>query len=195
MIQSEHTFVINTSIDQVWKYVNDIQGWASIFPGYQDCNLIDEDRTTWTIKVSAAGVTRTDKVQVHVEKWDGPTQVDFRFDVDDLPVEGNGAYIASAKSAHETEVSLKVCIIGSGPMAPMWEAVGTPMLPEFVKGFAAKLKAEIELVSGVGSVGAAETPMAMPMIKGMIQTLFAIFKSRIKALFGISSNKNNEGSL
>ena len=78
-------------------------------------------------------------------------------------------------------------------MAPMWEAVGTPMLPEFVKGFAAKLKAEIELVSGVGSVGAADTPMAMPMVKGMIQSLFAAFKSKIKALFGMSSN--NEGSL
>lgn len=170
MIANEYRFVINMPIDRVWSYVEDIKGWAEIFPGYQDCVLVDDDHSQWTIKVSAAGVTRTDKVQVHVHEWAGPEQVLFRFDVDDLPVEGNGSYSASAKSPNETEVLLKVCIIGSGPMAPMWEAVGTPMLPEFVKGFATKLKNEIEFNAGVGTTSAADTAFALPVIKGVIKS-------------------------
>ena len=192
MIANEYRFVIDTSIDKVWNYVEDIKGWAEIFPGYQDCVLIDADHSQWTIKVSAAGVTRTDTVQVHVDEWSGPEQVLFRFDVDDLPVEGNGSYIASAKSPNETEVVLKVCIIGSGPMAPMWEAVGTPMLPEFVKGFATKLKNEIEFTSGVGTTSAADTAFAMPMIKGVIKSSFMALWFWLKSLFGLGSKATKE---
>lgn len=192
MIANEHRFVIGTSIDKVWNYVEDIKGWAEIFPGYQECVLIDDKHSQWTIKVSAAGVTRTDKVQVHVEEWSGPEQVLFRFDVDDLPVEGSGSYIASAKGPNETEVSLKVCIIGSGPMAPMWEAVGTPMLPEFVKAFANKLKNEIEFTTGVGSVGAADTAFALPMIKGVIKSSFMGLWFWLRSVLGLGSKSNKE---
>ncbi|MAR90986.1 MAG: SRPBCC family protein [Pseudomonadota bacterium] len=197
MIANEHTFTIDTSIDRVWDYVEDIRGWASIFPGYQDCSLINDNDSEWTIKVSAAGVTRTDNVKVHVEQWNGPERVDFVFDVDDLPVEGNGTYTASACGTNQTEVTLKVCIIGSGPMAPMWEAVGTPLLPEFVKGFAAKLKAEIEYVTGVGTVSAAETAFALPVIKGVIRSTVAALTLWIKGLLGFAPKhieKEKEGT-
>lgn len=197
MITSEHAFVIDTSIDNVWKYVEDIRGWASIFPGHQDCTLINENDSQWTIKVSAAGVTRTDKVQVHVEQWDGPERVNFVFDVDDLPVEGNGSYIATSTGPNTTEVTLKVCIIGSGPMAPMWEAVGTPLLPEFVKTFASKLKAEVEFVTGVGTVSAADTGFMLPMMRGVIKSAYAAFSLWIKTLFGFGPkaiNKEKEGT-
>lgn len=197
MIESEHSFVIDTSIENVWNYVEDIRGWASIFPGHQDCTLINDDDSEWTIKVSAAGVTRTDKVKVHVEKWDGPENVNFVFDVTDLPVEGNGTYLATKKSTNETEVTLKVCIIGSGPMAPMWEAVGTPILPEFVKAFAAKLKAEIEFVTGVGTVSAAETGFALPMFLGVVKSLVTALRMKLKSLFGMTPkviDKGKEGA-
>ena len=198
MIANEHSFLVQTSIKDVWDYVENIPGWASIFPGHQNCELINEDDSVWTIKVSAAGVTRTDKVKVHVEKWDKPQQVDFVFDVDDLPVEGNGTYVAIAKSSNETEVTLRICIIGSGPMAPMWEAVGTPMLPEFVKAFATKLKAEIELAAGVGTASAADTGFALPMFKGMVKSLLAGFVLWLKGLVGLKPkhdiSKEKEGA-
>ncbi len=197
MIQSEHPFVIESPIGNVWSYVEDIPGWASLFPGHQSCTLIDENDSEWIIKVSAAGVTRTDKVKVHVEEWAGPNRVSFEFDVLDLPVVGNGCYIAEPIGANQTQVTLSVCIIGSGPMAPMWEAVGTPMLPEFVKAFAAKLKADIEFKAGVGTVSAAETGFALPMMVGLFKSTFAAMKLWIKGLFGDTcknTNKEKEGT-
>ncbi|MDY6921820.1 MAG: SRPBCC family protein [Pseudomonadota bacterium] len=190
MIANEQTFTINTSIDKVWNYVEDIPRWAAIFPGHQNCELLSEHDSTWTIKVSAAGVTRTDKVQVHVEEWAGPERVDFVFSVDDLPVEGNGSYLASSRSPLETDVTLKVCIIGSGPMAPMWEAVGTPMLPELVKTFAAKLTAEIEQAAGVENARTADNSFALSMFKGMVKSGFATLAFWLKRLFGLG-NKNS----
>jgi hypothetical protein len=60
------------------------------------------------------------------------------------PVQGSGSYTALQKSAGETEVALRVSVAGSGPMAPMWEAMSRPLLPQLAKSFAEKLKVEIE---------------------------------------------------
>jgi hypothetical protein len=51
---------------------------------------------------------------------------------------------ASRKAADETEVALRVRVEGSGPMAPMWEAMSRPLLPKLAKSFAGRLKGEIE---------------------------------------------------
>jgi hypothetical protein len=41
-----------------------------------------------------------------------------------------------------------VRVEGSGPMAPMWEAMGRPLLPQLAKAFAAQLRDKIEGASG-----------------------------------------------
>jgi hypothetical protein len=48
------------------------------------------------------------------------------------------------KTAQETEVTLKVRVQGSGPMAALWEAMSKPLLPQLAKSFAGQLKSEIE---------------------------------------------------
>jgi carbon monoxide dehydrogenase subunit G len=192
MIQDEQSITIDTSLENVWNYVQDIEGWASIFPGYQSCVLKNENDSEWTIKVSAAGVTRTDTVQVHVEKWNGPGSVEFVFAVDDLPVDGSGTYLAKSIGDNQTEISLQVCIVGSGPMAPMWEAVGTPLLPEFVKNFAMRLKAEIENVSGVGTTTAQDVGFAMPVFTGMVKSSFIALFQWLKNLVGLNSKQESK---
>ena len=42
------------------------------------------------------------------------------------------------------KVTLRVQVRGSGPPAPMREAMGRPLLPKLAKGFAGQLKTEIE---------------------------------------------------
>jgi hypothetical protein len=83
--------------------------------------------------------------------------VHFSYRLESEPVIGSGSYIATPRGAHQTEVSLKVRVEGSGPMAPMWEAMSRPMLPQLAKTFAAQLKAEIEK-----SAGAPASPLAPP---------------------------------
>ena len=144
MIETEQTVVINAGIDRIWDYVKDMQRWASIMPGYRECAVIDANDSRWTLKVGAGGLVRTVNVRVHVDKWNGPGEVDFTYKLEGDPVQGGGSYRASAKDAHVTEVALKVRVEGSGPVAPLWEAMGRPLLPQFAKSFAGQLKAEIE---------------------------------------------------
>jgi carbon monoxide dehydrogenase subunit G len=144
MIETEQTISIDAPIEAVWTYVRDIERWANLMPGLRECEVTDDNDSRWTLKVGVGGMVRTVKVLVHVDEWDGPERVSFSFKLDGDPVGGGGAYLATSKGPGETEVRLKVQVVGSGSMAPMWEAMGKPLLPQFAKAFAGQLKDEIE---------------------------------------------------
>ena len=169
MIEAEHPVRIDVGIDQVWDYVRDIRKWAAVFPGCRACDVISEHDSRWTLKVGAGGMVRTVNVQVHVDQWAGPEQVHFSYRLEGEPVVGSGSYLAARKGADQTEVCLKVCVEGSGPMAPMWEAVSRPLLPQLAKSFAGKLKADIEQTA------------ALPAAQGMVAAGRTSVLARIRA--------------
>ena len=70
---------------------------------------------------------RTVKVDVHVEQWDAPERVSFSFKLQGDPVKGGGTYFAIANGPPAIEMTLALRVEGSGPMAPMWEAMGAPL--------------------------------------------------------------------
>lgn len=156
MIEAEKSFVIGAPIDSVWDYVRDIGKWASLLPGCRECAIIDEHNSRWTIKVGAGGLVKTVNVLVCVEKWDGPERVNFTYKLESEPVVGGGCYIASKTGSHATDVRLQLRVEGSGPMAPMWEAVCKPLFNPLAGAFTEKLKTEIEQYVGVPALPAAE---------------------------------------
>jgi carbon monoxide dehydrogenase subunit G len=144
VIQTAQRVTIAADIEHVWAYVNEIQRWAALMPGCRACAVIDARDSHWLMKVGIGGMVRTVNVLVHVDQWAGPERVDFSYTLAGDPVVGGGCYAAVRKSAHETEVTLSVRVEGSGSMAPMWEALCRPLLPQLAKSFAGRLKAEIE---------------------------------------------------
>jgi len=158
MIEAEQSIVIDAAITGVWDYVQDIRKWANLFPGCRECIVIDEHDSKWIIKVGAGGMVRTVNVLVHVDQWAGPERVDFSYKLESEPVVGSGSYIATKKGASETEITLKLRVEGSGPMAPMWEAVSRPLMPQLAKSFSSKLKLEIEQFVGIAAPAAAPGP-------------------------------------
>lgn len=164
MIETEQTIVIDAAIGDVWSYARDMQRWASIMPGYQECQIVDDENSLWVLKIGVGGLVRTVKVQVRVDRWAGPDAVDFTFALQGDPVNGGGAYRARALSPSQTEVVLTVQVNGSGPMAPMWEAMGGPVLPKFARGFAEQLKAMIEQAFAAPGAPAPAEPVARPSL-------------------------------
>jgi carbon monoxide dehydrogenase subunit G len=155
MIETEQTVTIREDIGRVWDFARDIRGWASLMPGMQECEVIDDDNSRWTLKVGVGGLVRTVKVRVQVDEWDGPGRVFFTYKLEGDPVQGGGSYHATASGPGETEVKLHVRVEGGGPMAPMWEAMGKPLLPQLAKGFAGQLRDKIEeALAGTAPVAA-----------------------------------------
>jgi carbon monoxide dehydrogenase subunit G len=176
VIETEQTVAVARSIDDTWAYAKDFQRWASIMPGYQSCEIENEDNSLWILKVGIGAMIRTIKVRVHVKEWAGPRRVDFSFDVEGDPVLGAGTYHAVSTGPSQTDMTLRVQVEGSGPMAAMWEAMGRPMLPKFAKAFAEQLKDRIEAFDSP-----AEAAVPMPVTGG---GLMARLRALWSALFG-----------
>jgi carbon monoxide dehydrogenase subunit G len=184
VIETEQSIVIDTCIDNVWNYVEDIRRWADLFPGCKACEVIDDHNSKWTLKVGAGGLVKTVNVLVHIEQWNGPGRVDFSYRLENEPVVGGGAYIATRKSDSATDIALQVRVEGSGPMAPMWEAVSRPLLPQLAKLFAGKLKTEIETVAAAGG----ETRVDHGAAPSLFETIKYRIKQLLRALFGAKTN-------
>lgn len=176
MIEAQHTTTVDVPLERVWDYVVDIGNWAQLMPGLQSFEVIDDDNSRWVLKVGVGGMVRTVKVAVHVEEWAGPERARFSFKLEGDPVQGGGTYTAAAQG-DRTEFTLAVQVVGSGPVAPMWEALGRPVLPTFVKAFAGQLKAKIEENAGTGDALAigtqpASRPSLLARLRHWFRTLF-----------------------
>lgn len=171
MIETTQSVGINASIAQVWAYAEDINRWAGLMPGLVDCVVQDADNSRWTLKVGVGALVRTVKVAVHVDRWAGPDAADFTFTLDNDPVNGSGTYRARSLSPNETEVAFHVQVWGEGQMAPMWEAMGKPLLPKFARAFADQFKGEVEQL--VATAPARERTSIMTRVLAWFRQLFS----------------------
>ncbi|MCB2060333.1 MAG: SRPBCC family protein [Novosphingobium sp.] len=182
MIDTEQKVVIGVGIDRVWDYVKDMERWANLMPGMREFTVVDDDDSRWVLKVGVGGLVRTVTVDVHVDRWAGPEHVTFSYKLEGDPVLGGGTYDAVPLGANQTEVILNVRVEGSGPMAPMWEAMGRPLLPQLASGFAGQLKGAIEQEAGVvpaEAAQAADRPSLFAAIGAWLRRLWlAIFGRR-----------------
>lgn len=181
MIDTQQTVTIGVGIHRIWDYVRDIRRWAALMPGMRECDVIDDDNSRWVLKVGVGGLVRTVTVDVHVEQWNEPDHVPFTYALQGDPVGGSGTYTAVEKGPEETEITLDVRVIGSGALAPMWEAMGRPLLPQLAKGFAGQLKEAIELHYGEASAGTMAGPKAPPAAR---PSLLARIANWFRRLFG-----------
>lgn len=149
MIEANHALTVDRGIGPVWEYVQDIRQWATLFPGCNACEVIDEHHSKWVVKVGAGGLVKTINVLVTVTEWRGPEAVDFTYQLESEPVIGSGSYRATTLGTDSTEIRFHIVVEGSGPMAPMWEAVSKPLLPQMAKAFSTKLKTAIEAQSAL----------------------------------------------
>lgn len=182
MIEAQHQVVIGTGIENVWDYVQDISKWALLFPGCRECEIIDDNHSKWIIKVGAGGLVKTVNVLVHVEQWDGPERVIFSYKLESEPVVGKGSYTATRNGDNETGIELTVTVEGSGQMAPMWEAMCKPLLPQMAKAFSGKLKESIEEINGIK--GVEKRPSLLGRIGGWCRKIW-------QGLFGGSLNSKS----
>lgn len=184
MIETTQSVPVRVGIDTVWNYVKDIRRWAELLPGLQDCDIINDDESRWVLKVGVGGLVRTVKVDVRVDQWDGPERVFFSYKLQGDPVKGGGSYHAVPTGTDSIEMTLSLSVEGSGPMAPMWEAMGGPLLPRFARAFADQLAGGIEAeqlrTAGVGGFA--------PASPAKTQGPFAVLLWLWRAVFGRSKS-------
>lgn len=160
MLEHQQPISIGAANALVWSYVSDMANWAAIMPGFRDYEVVSDADSRWTLKVGVGALVKTVHVLVHIDLWREPDRVEFSYRLEGEPVSGSGAYQATSPVPDATEVMLTVSIVGSGPMAPAWEAMARPILPRLANGFAQELKLRIESEHQAGSETAATEEIA-----------------------------------
>jgi carbon monoxide dehydrogenase subunit G len=144
LIETTQSVHVRVPMAAAWDHVRDIRRWAELMPGLQECEIINEDDSRWVLKVGVGAMVRKVTVLVHVDEWDGPARAVFSYKLQGDPVSGGGTYHAVATPEGHTALELTVRVVGGGPLAPMWEAMGGPLLPKFALAFAEQLRDGIE---------------------------------------------------
>lgn len=144
MIETRQQVIVAAPIAAVWDHARDMERWARLMPGMRAFEAQDADNSRWTLKIGVGGLVRTVVAAVRVDEWAGPGRVLFSYAMEGDPVVGGGSYHAVATTPGTTEMTLEVRVVGSGPLAPMWEAMCRPLLPRFARKFAEQLRDDIE---------------------------------------------------
>jgi carbon monoxide dehydrogenase subunit G len=77
----------------VWEFIKDIGNWAPFLMGYQSHEVIDENRSTWTVRGEIGAFTRNVRFDVDIKEWVVPSRVSFRLQGVTEPFEGSGSVI------------------------------------------------------------------------------------------------------
>jgi carbon monoxide dehydrogenase subunit G len=144
MIETDHTFVIEAPIGEVWGYAGDIGNWASSMPGYESFEAVDELRSNWVLKVALGALTRRVPLQVTITERREPEHIRFELRGDSDPVEGRGTFTAWQEGAQQTSVVVSLAIWGSGPMAATMEAMSRPVVRDMTRVVSDAFKAAVE---------------------------------------------------
>lgn len=144
MIETDHTFVVDAPIADVWAYAGDIGNWASSMPGYESFQAVDDLRSSWVLKVALGALTRRIQLDVTIIDRREPDHISFELRGRSDPVEGRGTFTAAANGPRQTSVVVSLAIWGNGPMAAPMEAMSRPVVPRMTRVVSDSFKTAVE---------------------------------------------------
>lgn len=150
MPEVAYRIILDTPIDRVWTFVNDLRNWATAMPGYQDYTEIDEAHSIWKLKGDAGILQKLVTFEARVTGREPPTRVQFLLRAVDEPLEGSGCFLAVPAGADATQVELSLSLQARGLMAPVINALLGKTLPRDVATLATAIKARVEAAMSAG---------------------------------------------
>jgi carbon monoxide dehydrogenase subunit G len=76
---------------KVWEFVKDMGNWAPFIMGYQSHQVIDDDRSQWTVKGELGAFARTVRLDVNITEWVPPSRVTFELQGVTESFQGSGS--------------------------------------------------------------------------------------------------------
>lgn len=138
MLSAQRVFEVDRPIEDIWVFVKDMNNWAVQMPGYISHQVVDENKSSWTVQVNLGPFKRPVVIDIEVTKWLRPSEVEFNLRGRFEPFHGSGRYRAEARGA-STKITLDFEAEPSGSMAKMIEGLGRPVLERVANEFSLNL--------------------------------------------------------
>jgi len=104
---------VAASTDAVWAFIENMDNWAPFVMGYQSHQMLDANRSDWTVKGDLGPLARTVQLEVAIEEWVEPERVVFTLKGVTETVEGEGSFFIGELPESEATGSLSPSSRGS----------------------------------------------------------------------------------
>lgn len=143
MPQGTHTVDLPVNIEAVWQFVQDMNNWAPLVPGYVEHKIINERQSTWSFNGNLGFMKKLVKLKVDIKEWKEPTQVTFHLTGISDNFTGSGYFLAQAIDQNRTRMSGHLDLTAKGMIASIVNQVLVSFVPktttELTNAIAAKI--------------------------------------------------------
>jgi carbon monoxide dehydrogenase subunit G len=97
----EHTIEVDAGIDEVWRYVENLENWAPFVIGFQQLQIVDDRRSVWTVRGDLGILSREVELQADITVWEPRDRVEFTITGLTERLEGDGHFLLRMGTATE----------------------------------------------------------------------------------------------
>ncbi|MEK4630230.1 SRPBCC family protein [Solibacillus sp. FSL R7-0682] len=125
-----HSVSIPVNIQTIWEFVQDMNNWAPLVPGYIEHEIINDRESTWAFKGDLGFMKKTVKLKIDIKEWNEPSGVVFDLTGISDNFKGGGYFKAEAVSENETIMAGNLDINAGGMMGPMINQILINFVPQ-----------------------------------------------------------------
>lgn len=144
-----HTLEIDVPIQKIWEFIEDMNKWAPLVPGYIEHEILNERQSTWKFKGDIGIMQKTVSLKIDITEWIAPTKVTFDLKGISENFNGNGYFEAEAISDTKTKMTGNLDITAGGLMGPMINAVLKNFVPKTAEELSEAIANKIVEVNSV----------------------------------------------
>ncbi|WP_342514681.1 SRPBCC family protein [Sporosarcina sp. FSL K6-1522] len=143
MAIASHSVIIQAPVENVWKYVSQIENWATMVPAYKEHEQIDEQKSVWTFEGNFKGLKKTVKMELNITEFDEPSII--RFELKGLTdnFTGSGRFTAE-ETAGETTMTGTIEVNAGGLTGAVLSPVIKMVLPKVTTRLTEKIARQIK---------------------------------------------------
>lgn len=130
MPNGTHTVIVPLPIETIWGFVNDMNNWAPLVPGYIEHEILSEKQSTWKFKGDLGFMKKTVKLQIDIQEWNAPSEVIFNLKGLSDNFNGGGYFKAEVIDENDTSMAGNLDITAAGAMGPMINVILKNFVPQ-----------------------------------------------------------------
>src|SRR6478672_6877037 len=96
MPEVQRSVEVRAGIEEIWRYVEDIDNRAPFVIGFQRLQIVDERRSLWTVRGDLGIMSREVELQADITVWEPRDRVEFTVTGLTERLEGDGHFVLRA---------------------------------------------------------------------------------------------------
>lgn len=143
MPSGTHQVLIHLPIVEIWNFVNDMDNWAPLVPGYITHAKLNDRQSIWEFYGDIGIVKKKICLLITINEWEEPTKVSFELKGLNEKIAGNGYFKAEKVNKNKTIIIGFLDILAEGALGKVVNKILKTSIPqmaeELTKAIAGKL--------------------------------------------------------